>query len=68
VKAVIDDILGHGNERCLLPGEPEARAAELSARHSGLLFTRAEIDAFATIASDARVGFDVHSLKTVEID
>ena len=26
VKAVIADILGHGNEKCLLPGQPEARS------------------------------------------
>jgi len=30
VKAVIADILGHGNEKCLLPGQPEARNGELS--------------------------------------
>src|SRR5450432_3467660 len=28
VKAVIDDIRGHGNENVMLPGEPEARAAK----------------------------------------
>jgi L-2-hydroxycarboxylate dehydrogenase (NAD+) len=27
VKAVVEDILGHGNESCLLPGQPEAQAA-----------------------------------------
>ena len=25
VKAIIEDVLGHGNEKCLLPGQPEAR-------------------------------------------
>ena len=30
VKAVIADIIGHGNDKCLLPGQPEARAGELS--------------------------------------
>src|SRR5436190_7812820 len=38
VKAVIDDIRGHGNENAMLPGEPEARFAKLSEKHGGLLF------------------------------
>jgi L-2-hydroxycarboxylate dehydrogenase (NAD+) len=50
VKAVIRDILGHGNEKCLLPGQPEAQAAELSRKHGGLLFTKSEIQAFNEIA------------------
>ncbi len=25
VKAVIQDILGHGNEKCMLPGQPKLR-------------------------------------------
>ena len=52
VKAVIRDILGHGNEHCLLPGQPEAQAAELSRKHGGLLFTKAEIEAFKEIATE----------------
>jgi L-2-hydroxycarboxylate dehydrogenase (NAD+) len=52
VQAVLRDILGHGNEGCLLPGQPEAEAAATSARHGGLLFTRAEMDAFAEIARE----------------
>src|SRR5439155_17621369 len=52
VKAVIDDILGHGNQKCLLPGQPEAQAAELTRKHGGLLFTRAEIEAFNEIARE----------------
>ena len=66
VKAVINDILAHGNEVCLLPGQPEARAAARSARAGGLIFTRAEIDEFARIASEAGVAFDLKSLKTIE--
>src|SRR5215212_9272859 len=45
VKAVLEDIRGHGNEQCLLPGEPEARAFAESERLGGLVFTAAEIDA-----------------------
>lgn len=52
VKAVIQDILGHGNEKCLLPGQPEANAAAATAKHGGLLFTRAELEAFAEIAKE----------------
>jgi L-2-hydroxycarboxylate dehydrogenase (NAD+) len=66
VKAVIDDILGHGNERCMLPGEPEARAAERSARAGGLIFTRAEIEEFARIAAEVGATFDPRSLETCD--
>ena len=52
VKAVIQDILSHGNENCLLPGQPEANAAALTKQHGGLLFTKAEIDAFNEIAHE----------------
>ncbi|NJM39063.1 MAG: Ldh family oxidoreductase [Akkermansiaceae bacterium] len=50
VKRVIDDILGHGNEQCLLPGEPEARAAARSEKAGGLIFSSAELDEFDQIA------------------
>ena len=52
VKAVIQDILGHGNEKCLLPGQPEAQAAALTKKHGGLLFSKAEIEAFNEIAGE----------------
>jgi LDH2 family malate/lactate/ureidoglycolate dehydrogenase len=52
VQAVLRDILGHGNEGAMLPGQPEAEAAATSARHGGLLFTRAEMEAFAEIARE----------------
>ncbi|MFA5057078.1 MAG: Ldh family oxidoreductase [Opitutaceae bacterium] len=51
VKAVIRDVLGHGNESCLLPGQVEAEAAARSARNGGLLFSEAEIAAFNEIAA-----------------
>jgi L-2-hydroxycarboxylate dehydrogenase (NAD+) len=54
VKAVIGDILGHGNESCLLPGQPEAQAAARSAKNGGLLFSEAEINAFNELAAEAR--------------
>ena len=52
VKTVIQDILGHGNETCMLPGQPEAQAAALSAKHGGLLFTKAELEAFNEMAKE----------------
>ncbi len=52
VKAVISDILGHGNEHCLLPGQIEAGAAARSDRNNGLLFSAAEIAAFAEVARE----------------
>ncbi len=52
VKAVIEDILGHGNENCLLPGQIEAGAAARSEKNDGLLFSEAELDAFDEIAEE----------------
>lgn len=52
VKAVLEDILGHGNESCILPGEIEARAAARCERAGGLLFSDAEIGAFGEIAKE----------------
>ncbi len=52
VKAVIEDILGHGNEGCLLPGQLEANWADRCAQAGGLLFSEAEIKAFAEVAME----------------
>ncbi len=52
VKAVLDDLLGHGNEGCMLPGQIEAQAAARSAEHGGLLFSKAEIDGFNELATE----------------
>jgi LDH2 family malate/lactate/ureidoglycolate dehydrogenase len=54
VKAVIADILGHGNEACMLPGQLEAQAAARSAKNGGLLFSAAEVNAFNEIAAECR--------------
>lgn len=53
VKAVIADILGHGNEKCILPGQIEADWAKRTAAAGGLLFTEAEIAAFNELAAEA---------------
>ncbi len=52
VKAVIQDILGPGNEKCLLPGQIEAEFATRTAKTNGLLFTEKEIWAFNEIAEE----------------
>jgi L-2-hydroxycarboxylate dehydrogenase (NAD+) len=52
VKAVLEDILGHGNDNCILPGEIEANAARRTDAAGGLLFPDAEIAAFSEIAEE----------------
>ncbi len=53
VKAVLADILGHGNEGCMLPGQLEAEAAARSDTAGGLLFSKAEVEALNEIAHEA---------------
>jgi len=68
VKAVVDDIMGHGNRetgRCILPGELEHNAAVASEQAGGLLFTEAEIREFDHVAKEAGVAFDAGALKQV---
>ena len=67
VKAVLNDITGHGNTGAMLPGQIEANGAALSAKHGGLVFTKAEVDAFAAIAQEAGFKLDAAGLKTVEL-
>ncbi|MGF1449568.1 MAG: Ldh family oxidoreductase [Opitutales bacterium] len=52
LRAVLQDVLGHGNEACILPGEIEHRAAERTRANGGLLFTAAEIEAFNELARE----------------
>ena len=66
VKAVIQDVLGHGNENCLLPGQVEAEWAKRTAQAGGLLFTQAELQAFNELATESRQPLlDLHSLSTI---
>ena len=65
VKAVLADVLGHGNEQCMLPGQIEAQAAARSDAAGGLLFSRAEVEALNEIAAEAGIApFDINTLKT----
>ncbi|MEM7010469.1 MAG: Ldh family oxidoreductase [Verrucomicrobiota bacterium] len=52
VSAVIADILGHGNEGCMLPGGPEHRGLQRTEKAGGLLFTENEIAGFADLAQE----------------
>jgi L-2-hydroxycarboxylate dehydrogenase (NAD+) len=64
VKAVLADVLGHGNEQCMLPGQIEAQAAARSDAAGGLLFSRAEVEVLNEIATEAGVApFDLNALK-----
>ena len=68
VKAVIHDILGHGNEKCMLPGQPEAQAAALTVKHGGLLFSMAEVEAFNNIARESgQKPWNFTSFKTATV-
>ena len=66
VKAVLEDILGHGNEGCMWPGQIEAGGARRSEEASGLLFTQTEIELFREIAESVNVAFDVAALEQVD--
>ena len=52
LKAVIEDVLGHGNESSMLPGQIEAAARVRSDAAGGLLFTEAEIIEFNAINAE----------------
>merc|ERR1712100_788790 len=67
VKAVLADILGHGNDRCLLPGQIEANGAKLCAEHGGLLFSAAECRELKELADAHGVAFDPSSLRAVQV-
>ncbi|MEM1213863.1 MAG: Ldh family oxidoreductase [Planctomycetota bacterium] len=64
LKAVIDDVLGHGNASCLLPGQLEHQAAQQSEAAGGLLFTDAELDEFKALADECGHAFDPTGFAT----
>lgn len=64
IKAVMGDILGHGNDAALWPGQVEARAASLAHQAGGLLFSAAEIESFGEIAAECGyAAWDIESLE-----
>lgn len=52
LKIVLEDIFGHGNDNCILPGQFEAEARRRSDEAGGLLFTSAEIGEFNELAKE----------------
>lgn len=67
VKAVIEDILGHGNDKAIVPGWFEHQAYLKSVEVGGLLFSEAEIREFTEVFEEAGVsGFDAASLEKIE--
>lgn len=68
VKAVLADLLGHGNEGCMLPGQLEADAARRCAEHGGLLFSTAEVAGFNELANEIGMSaWVVENLKSTEV-
>jgi L-2-hydroxycarboxylate dehydrogenase (NAD+) len=68
LKSCIADILGRGNEACMLPGQIEADAARLTDLHGGLLFTKAEIESFAHITQElSEPAWNTDHFRTVTI-
>jgi L-2-hydroxycarboxylate dehydrogenase (NAD+) len=65
---VLQDILGHGNENCMLPGQPEAENARHTAKAGGLLFTEVEVASLNELADECGgKRFDLASLPTYEM-
>jgi len=66
VKAVLDDIMGHGNAppegKAMLPGRIEADAAARTTKAGGLVFTDAELHEFAELAKENDIELDPAAL------
>lgn len=68
VKAVIADVLGHGNEGCMLPGQLEASWAKQTAAAGGLLFSSAEVEGFNEVAGECgQPRWDSTQFKTITL-
>jgi len=64
LKAVLDDVLGHGNENAMLPGQIEAGFRKRSDEAGGILFTDAEVAEFNELAAGLGLAqWDVSALK-----
>ena len=63
VRAVIEDIKGHGNENIFLPGQDFAQAASRTKEAGGLLFSAAEIAEFNDLAKQIKANpWDIEAL------
>lgn len=63
IQAIIEDVLGHGNSGCLLPGQVEHEAALRSEAAGGLIFTLSEIDAIEQLAREAGETIDLDRIR-----
>ena len=63
VKAILDDILAHGNDAAMLPGQLEHEAAQRTAEAGGLLFSEAEIAEFKSIADEVSIPLEPSQLS-----
>jgi L-2-hydroxycarboxylate dehydrogenase (NAD+) len=52
IKAVLEDVTGHGNDKVIFPGQLEAGSASRSEANGGLLFSQAEIEEFNELAAE----------------
>ena len=66
IKVILKDILGDGNEKCIIPGQIEAQFAELSKKAGGLLFSEKEIEEFNHIAKEC--GADQWEMSDFQIN
>jgi L-2-hydroxycarboxylate dehydrogenase (NAD+) len=65
--AVIQDVLGHGNENAMLPGQLEAHARKQSDANGGILFTAAEVAEFNELNRElGRAEWDAASLAKAQ--
>jgi hypothetical protein len=68
IKAVLADVMGHGNEGAIIPGQIEANFAKHTATAGGLLFTKAEVEAFNELARESgQPEWTLASLKTYAV-
>lgn len=68
VKAVLNDILGHGNTKSQLPGLSLSHAKKLTDQYQALLFTKAEVGQLQEIARKSGiVPWDLAQFRHVEI-
>lgn len=55
IKLILEDILGHGNSSCLLPGQLEHQSALACDRAGGLIFSLSDINALNELAKELGV-------------
>lgn len=68
VGRVIADVLGHGNDKSMLPGQMEAAWAKRCDAAGGLLFSKAEVEAFNELAAECgQPLWDLSGLASVEV-